>query len=344
MSSNATRRVPYTDQWPRVRATIQVGNLPETSGGLNGPFQDERVVDFSVVRGGHLIKAATTAYSPMLDILPLNEFLRVFGPGRCTASDEIVEFYATFGNIGDASWLVGAWEGGQDKLPEGAKRGLREPVWWVRKLAAELELCCDLYRGLREDDPDMLRDLLGRVPISGLMVEMALRSGRVCKVWADEEDLKRKVGSIAGEWTESKATPGRPMTDDEARGYACGVLRERLNHYEGHAARRWVDRTELPLSAGNPDHTALAKRENPVISGYRTVVFDSLITALYLQLSDRIAEGGLLRRCRTCDGFYFSRRPNMHYCSTRCSNAHRRREFTARQQEKQDAEDGPDAR
>jgi hypothetical protein len=343
MSSNATRPIPYTDQWWRVQARVQVGTLSETFGGLNRPFQDERVIDFCMVGGAQLLKAATTPYNPMLDGLVLKEFLRVFGHGRCAADEEIVNFYAAFGNIGDASWLVGLWERDEGELPQGTRKGLREPVWWVRELAAELELCCDLYRGLREDDPDLLRDLLGRVPASGLLVGMAVRSGKLQRIRADEEDLKGRVGSFGREWTESEDTPRRPMTDDEARGHACGVLRERVNHYEGHAARRWVDRTELPLSTGNPDHTALARRENPVISGYRTVVFDSLITALYLQLSDRIAEGGLLRRCRTCDGFYFSRRPNMHYCSTRCSTTYRRRQFTKRQQAK-GPQDIPDAR
>jgi uncharacterized OB-fold protein len=62
------------------------------------------------------------------------------------------------------------------------------------------------------------------------------------------------------------------------------------------------------------------------------VLFPSLIVALYLKLSDAIAEGRLLRPCQGCGRYFHPDRTDQLFCKVRCSNAYRRREFTRRHQ------------
>ena len=116
------------------------------------------------------------------------------------------------------------------------------------------------------------------------------------------------------------------MTDDEATHWARSILQAQLNRYEARASRQWVARAELPIEGEGKAPPQIAD-VNPILMGYRTVVFDSLITGLWLQLSDLVAGGGLLRRCRRCRRFFFPARANTYYCSVRCANAERQRRF-----------------
>ena len=331
--------------WFGVGSQVEDGTELEVFGGTDTAFQDERVVDFSDGADHLPLKLIREPYAPLISPIVLGEFVVTFGSGHFPTDMEVDAFYGRFGNIGDRGWQERLPDTDREELPDLTQLGLREPVWWARELAAELEICCELYWGLRENRIDILRATLGRGPSSGRLVDVMLLGGRLKKVHATESDLRRKVGSI-GDWEETAADRGRPLTPAECLDFGRRILSGHLNRYEARAQRQWVQATELPHSDRDEAQRRRPKPppENPVLTGFRTVIFPDLITALYLQLSDAAERGRHLRRCNGCDRFLFADHRNQQYCSTRCSNAHRRREFTARQQEKQGAEDGPDAR
>jgi hypothetical protein len=308
-----------------VSARVTPGDTLETVGGIETMFQDPRVVDFSRVSAGLSVRAITTSYAPMVDVSVLGEFVRTFGRGHVPTEEEIVGFYGRYGNLGDEGWVQRLPDYERERLPRETRLGLREPLWYSRELGTEIEFHCELYRGLREEDADLLREEIGPVPAMGRLVDMDLLAGRLVKRWESPEDSRRGVGPF-GEWFPSEGDPGRPMTDEEGTQWARVLLLAQLNRYEERAHREWTAPAELSVSGerGRPPHIA---QSNLLLSAVRTLRFDSLITALYLQLSDAVASQALLRRCRHCDRLFFPPRGNAYYCAPQCSNAQRQRRF-----------------
>jgi len=266
----------------------------------------------------------------------LGAFLFTFARSEPPTDGQIIDFYAQYGSLGDRDWMQRLPDTEREALPAATRLGLREPVWYLRELAYELDLCCDLFRGLRGDDCGLLRARLGPAPSSGQLVEVMLLGGRLVRVWASEEDRKRKAGSV-GEWVPTQDDPGRPLSDDEARQIARSVLRSQLNRYEAQAHRQWVGRAELPVSS--PPDAPGAVQPNRVVGGFRTVLFGSLIGALHLQLSDLAASEARLHRCPWCTRVFFPPRANAEFCSARCASAERQRRFRERRrQERKDSD------
>jgi len=313
--------------WHRVHARLAEGTELELFGGMDSPHEDLRVVDFSEQSRELLLSSLTSAYPVLQDEQVLGDFVGVFtGPGA--ASDEdVLSFYATFGPVRNTEWQEQFSKEGRRLLPEATQQGLHEPVWHLRELAFELEVACRLYWGLADRRIDVLRGVLGLAPTTGRLANLLLLGGRVHKVWATEEELARRVGSI-GEWQPSEQDPGRDFSAEECFGYIRGLLADAINRYEAKAYRQWAFRQELPAP---PEVRRRSKRpkprpENPILGGFRGICFPSLIVALYLKLSDDLAEGRLLRPCRACGRYFHPDRTDQAFCKTRCSNAYRRRQ------------------
>jgi hypothetical protein len=299
---------------------------------------DARVVEFARREGQLHILAWTEPYAPLVDPEVLGEFVRIFAAGSAPSDDEIEGFYRQFGALRDTEWLTRMADEDRAHLSEIARLGLREPLWWLQELGAELRLSGDLYRGLAESDLGLLREVLRTAPPEPTsLVDIRLLSGRLVKLVATPEERKRRVGSF-GEWKESPGDPGRPLSDEECLRWARELLRRQLNRYEARANRQWMHPLEIPWDALRAGDPVIRKDENAILGGFRSFTFDSLITALYLQLSDCAEQGGLLRRCRGCDRLFFPTRPNQFYCQTKCSDAYRRHKFLARRAGKQEEE------
>jgi hypothetical protein len=326
----AASSAPSTHTWHRVRSRLKPGTPVETFGGTDRAVADDRVVDFSHRSGDLLLPAFTSSYAPLQVPGLLGDFLYIFAPPHVPTDEEILTFYGESGPIRDDGWRERLLAADVAELPEAALLGLREPVWYLRELATELQICCTLYSGIAENRPDLLREVLGRAPSSGVLVQVMLLAGELHKPWASEADRRQRVGSF-GQWEPSAEDPGREFTAEECFDLARALLSGKLNEYEAKAHRRWVRRTQQPSAElGRRTRRAKETEENPILTGTRTVVFSSLITALYLQLSDAAERGRLLRRCRGCERFFWPDRPNQDYCKTRCANSYRRRQFTRR--------------
>lgn len=330
--------------WYRVEPAIGEGDQLETLGGLGKEWQDDRVVEFARASGDLLMPTYTTSYSPLDDPEVLSEFVATFAESVPPTDEGVVHFYRRFGPLRDEGWQHDFSNQDRSELPRMTQARLREPVWWVRELATELAFCCHLYWGLADSRVDVLRDVLGPAPSSGQLVQIMMLGGTLHKVWASPGDRERRVGSF-GEWEPSDQDGGREFTPDECFSYARSLLSGHLNQYERQAHRQWVPRTELPATSPvrRRGKKPKPRPENAILSGYRSVVFDTLIGALYLKLSDAVAEGRLLRRCQACQRFFFPDRPDQQYCKTRCSNVYRRRQFSARQRTKSEQADESDA-
>jgi hypothetical protein len=182
--------------WFRVQAEVKAGTQMEAFAGLDRPFEDSSLVEFARASGDLTVHAATEPYAPMTDPQALGQFIQTFGPRHAPASAEIVSFHGRFGKIADAEWIGRLYDQDRKELPELTRQGLREPIWRPRELAPGLALCCELCWGLRENRVDILQAVLGSAPSSGKLVDMTLLAGELRKVWASENDLTRRVGSI----------------------------------------------------------------------------------------------------------------------------------------------------
>jgi hypothetical protein len=313
--------------WFRAHARVRAADPIETAAAPEGA--DTRAVEFARREGELHILAWNEPYAPLVDPDVLGEFIRVFASATPPSDDQIEDFYRRFGAVRDLEWITGLTAEDQGQVSELTRLGLREPVWWVCELASELRVCCELYRGLRDSDVEVLQATLRVAPSTGKLADILLLGGELKKIWATPQEMQRKVGSI-GEWVESAEDPGRPMTADECQHWAREILRRQLNRYEARAHRQWVHSAEVPWDALRPDDPLTQAKENPMLGAFRTLTFDSLIVALYLQLSDCVERGDLLRRCQGCDRFFFPARPNQYYCQGKCSDAYRRRKFAAR--------------
>jgi hypothetical protein len=324
--------------WFRVHARVRAAHLSEIACAPDGA--DARVVESVRPEEGEFpLPAWTEPYSPLTDLDLLGEFVRVFAADSPPPDAEVEGFYARFGAIRDRSWITRLAPDDAKELPQLTRLALREPVWWLGELASELRICCQLYEGICEGKAEMLRETLGQTSAVGDLVDVKLLSAQIFKTVATPEDRQRRVRS--GTWWEP--TPddrGRAMTDEECLRWARQVLRGHLNAYEARSHRQWVSRAELPWDSLRPHDPIRAQDENPLLGGFRTAIFDSLVAVMYVQLSDLAARGGLLRRCQGCQRFFFPSRPNQSYCAQRCSNAHRRRRFTARHRTQQHGNQG----
>jgi len=334
---------PMTQLWHRVEARLAQGCELELLGGRETPCDDARVVDFSRQSGDYWVQALTTAYPVLQDDAVLPEFVLAFAVPRVPSDDEVLSFYSRFGPLGDTQWQDQFLPEDARLLPQAAQQGLREPVWYVRQLATELDVVCRLYWGLADRQVEVLRKILGPAPTTGQLVNVLLLGGMVHKFWASPEDLARRVGSI-GEFAPSDSDPGRDFTAEECFSYGRSLLAGAINEKEAKAYRQWTAQREVPAP---PETRRRSKRpkprpENPILGGTRAVLFPSLIVALYLKLSDAIAEGRVLRPCQGCGRYFHPDRTDQLYCKVRCSNAYRRREFTRRQRERK--AEGDDAR
>ena len=328
---------PMTQVWDRVQPRLAGPAEIELAGGRGTAYEDERVVDFSQPSGEYLLPTYTAAYSVLQDEAVLGDFVGVFAGPHAPSDEEVLSFYTRFGSIRDTEWQEQFAEEDRQSFPEATRQGLREPVWRARELASELEVSCRLYWGLADRRIDVLRGVLGLAPVSGQLVNILLLGGQVHKVWASDEELRRRVGSI-GEWQPSEGDPGRDFTAEECFGYGRSLLASAINRHEAKAYRQWTARHELPAL---PETRRRSKRpkprpENPILGGSRGVLFPSLIVALYLKLSDGIAEGRLLRPCQGCGRYFHPDRTDQAYCKVRCSNAYRRRQ-SPHQQDRIDA-------
>jgi hypothetical protein len=325
--------------WFRAHARVRAAHLSEIACAPEGA--DDRVVEFVRPEEGEFpLPAWTEPYSPLTDLDLLGEFVRVFAADSPPPDSEIESFYARFGAIRDSTWVERLSSDDAKELPQLTRLGLREPVWWSRELASELRVCCQLYEGVCEGRAELLRETLGLTSAVGELIDIRLLSGQVLKTVAAPEDRKRRVSS--GTWWEPTSDdPGRAMTDEECLGWAQRVLRSHLNAYEARSHRQWVSRAELPWDSLRSDDPIRTQDENRLLGGFRTAIFDSLVAVMYVQLSDLAARGGLLRRCQGCQRFFFLSRPDQSYCAQRCSNAHRRRRFTARHRAQQHGDQGP---
>jgi len=336
---------PMTQLWHRVEASLAHGCELELVGGRETPYDDPRVVDFSRQSGEYLVQALTTAYPVLQDDAVLPEFIHTFAAPRVPTDEEVLSFYARFGPLGDTEWQDQFLPEDRRLLPQATHLGLREPVWYARQLATELDVICRLYWGLADRQVEVLPAILGPAPTTGQLVNVLLLSGTVHKFWASPDDLARRVGSI-GQFAPSPSDPGRDFTPEECFGYGRSLLAGAINQKEAKAYRQWTAQREVPAP---PETRRRSKRpkprpENPILGGTRAVLFPSLIVALHLKLSDAIAEGRLLRPCEGCGRYFHPDRPDQLYCKVRCSNAYRRREFSRRQRERSESQETPDAR
>lgn len=153
--------------WHRAAAQVLPGSEMEVFLGLDRFCEDKRVVEFSHRSGEYLLPTWTTPYDPYQEPEVLGEFVATFAPPRSPSDSEIADFYARFGPLGDREWQERLSEEDRRQLPEPARLGLREPVWWLQERAAELELCCLLYWGLADHRLEVLRAALGSAPPQG---------------------------------------------------------------------------------------------------------------------------------------------------------------------------------
>jgi len=325
--------------WYRVEPCVLPGTMLETFGGSERPVADDRVVEFARPSGELMIPTLTTPYSPADDPSVLGDFLATFASPQAPADEQVLDFYRRYGRIGDQTWQERLSESDRQALSSAARLGLREPVWYTRELATELQLHCQLYWGLAEGRPELIREVLGPAPSSGTLVEVLVLGGEVRKLWVSEEERRQRAGSF-GDWSPSAEDLGREFTAEECVDLARSLLAGRLNEYEARAHRQW-GRPAQPSVREVLQSRRRTKpvAQNPLLGGVRTIAFDSLITALYLQLSDGAERGGLLRRCKGCTRFFWPGRPNQDYCRSSCSNASRQRAHT-RRRTGTDREDG----
>jgi hypothetical protein len=332
--------VPHTT-WYRVEPRVLRGNMLETFGGVDRPVADNRVVEFAREAGELVIPTFTTSYSPADDPDLLGNFLATFASPQAPTDEQVLDFYRQYGKLGDETWQERLSKQEREELPRRAQHGLREPVWYTRELAVELQLYGQLYWGLAEGRPELIREVVGPAPSFGLLVEVMVLGGEVRKPWMSEEESRQRVGSF-GDWSPSAEDPGREFTAEECLELARSLLAARLNAYEARSHRQWGQPAQpSPREMLQSRRRTKPVSQNPLLGRVRTVAFDSLITALYLQLSDGAERGRLLRRCQGCQRFFWPDRPNQDYCKTRCANAYRRRQFTRRHQiEREDHQDG----
>ena len=329
--------------WFRSKAVISSGSNIETFGGRDRLVADDRVVDISRQSEEFILPTYLEAYSPIADPQLLGDFVELFALPRIPADQDIVAFYARYGRLGDQGWMDTLSEADRRRLPEAARSGWREPAWFLREAATELSIYSALYWALCDSRIDVIRQILGKAPSTGQLVQVMIPAGEVKKPWVSPEEQKQRVTSF-GYWEPSGADPGREFSLEECLHHARGLLWAQLNAREARAHRQWTHPRQLPQEASKRARGRAGRAEPNPLAGSRTVVFDSLLTAMYLQLSEAAEASRLLRRCGACQRFFYPDRPNQFYCRTRCSNAYRRRQFVQRRRQQGMGEEAPGAR
>ena len=205
MSTISREREIPAGMWPQVRA--QLRSLAEHERIGDGDLPDGRMVEYWVERDGRTAPALIGCYAPLQEPEPhlLSEFLRVFGGDRLPSDVEVVEFYARYGPLRESvdrdgfafpAWAARLSSDDQAKLSGEARSMLCEPLWWLRRTAAELLLTHSLYLALKEGRLAAVRSMLGRAREGRRLVGVSIEGGQVVRDFADVSPQSQRVGSF----------------------------------------------------------------------------------------------------------------------------------------------------
>jgi len=337
--------------WLRVRARIRQAGAWEMPAGA-GVMDDRMVECWPNTESDLHVLDVTEVYTPSSDLNLLGTFIHVFAGERTPTDEEVADFYGEHGPLLDsvtvdgqsvAAWTLRLEEEDQRRLSEEARRGLCEPLWWVRERALEVRLTYDLYVALKEDKVSSLRALLGGVPEGKRILSMYMLAGSIMRDLVSEQEVgrgdnlsthegvvRRPAGSFALDFlavgTEPTQSPLRPLTEDECRHWARSLLAGQLNAAERRTRREWT-----PIDDFLPQASAKGEPAGAGPSGGLGLVwgcrFDSLTTAIYLQIAHLAQRNIALRQCLGCQRLFYSRRRNHRYCDAYCGDAARQRNY-----------------
>jgi len=326
--------------WPQVRARLRPAHpweLPAASAA-----SDTRIVEFWRIKKGGWAGAGVPVldhvgwFRPLADPDLLGRFLHTFGSQAAPADREVITWYREGGPLWETAMVEGRqlprWaerlepEQREQLAPE-VRAGYAEPLWWVREQALELQVCYDLWAGLRRGQAGALRALLGGgVPEGKVLAALYLLAGRLVRSLVEESEVGTgRAGSFSIITEPATARPRlRPLSDEESRRWARIVLARRLNAAERKRWREWL----LPEEALAWERLDGEERAQALIAGadlVRSPHFEGLTTALSLLLGGLLEQGLVLPHCQGCHRLFHPSRKGQHYCSRRCGDANRQR-------------------